>query len=64
MELPIQEVWLHRQEKNVLDVIDGQQRLTTILAFANGKFPNGKPFSLKVMLMRGHIIQLFSLSNQ
>lgn len=29
------------------EVIDGQQRLTTIVSFINGRFPNGEPFRLK-----------------
>lgn len=48
LQLPIQEMWLHEQERNHYEVIDGQQRLTTIVAFEKGEFDDGTPFKLQV----------------
>lgn len=47
MKLPIQEIWLHEQEDGAWDVIDGQQRLTSIAAFAKGNLPDNSIFKLK-----------------
>ena len=38
LNLPISEVYLHEDEEEVLSVIDGQQRLSTIFNFLDGKF--------------------------
>lgn len=48
LDIPIPPVYLAEQaiSSTVLDVIDGQQRMTTIKCFADGKFPNGEPFVL------------------
>ena len=48
LKLPFQEVWLHEQASGIAEVIDGQQRLTTIKAFKQGTFPNLQKFKLQV----------------
>ena len=48
LKLPFQEIWLHKQPSGISEVIDGQQRLTTIRAFKHGTFPNGQTFKLQV----------------
>ena len=47
--LPFQEVWLHQVSPERQEVVDGQQRLTTIKAFREGKLPNHQRFKLQVM---------------
>lgn len=48
LDIPIPPIYLAEQTSSTttLDVIDGQQRLTTIKCFSEGKFPNGQPFVL------------------
>ena len=46
--LPFQEVWLHDQPAGHKEVIDGQQRLTTIKVFVDGRLPSGQKFKLEV----------------
>lgn len=48
LKLPFQEVWLHEQPSGKKEVIDGQQRLTTIKAFKDGVMPNMQRFKLQV----------------
>ncbi|DBB17893.1 TPA: hypothetical protein ACH3X3_002910 [Trebouxia sp. C0006] len=45
--LPFQEVWLHQVSPERQEVVDGQQRLTTINAFREGKLPNHQRFKLQ-----------------
>jgi len=46
--LPIPQIFLFREAKNQdLLVVDGQQRLKSILYFFDGKFEDGKIFKLK-----------------
>ena len=52
--LPFQEVWLREVKPQphltaTREVVDGQQRLTTIKAFKDGRFPNHRPFKLQVI---------------
>jgi len=49
LRLPFQEVWLHQVSPGHQEVVDGQQRLTTIKAFKEGKLPNHQRFKLQVM---------------
>lgn len=52
LEIPLPIVYLAEDSTSKLIVIDGQQRLTSIFGFYDGKFPNGKDFklnSLKVL---------------
>lgn len=60
LKLPLQEVWLHQQPNESYEVIDGQQRLTTIIAFERGKFDDGSPFILQVSAVRVQSIALCS----
>lgn len=49
LRLPFQEVWLHQISPGHQEVVDGQQRLTTIKAFREGKLPNHQKFKLQVL---------------
>jgi len=49
LRLPFQEVWLHQVSPGSHEVVDGQQRLTTIKAFKEGKLPNHQRFKLQVI---------------
>lgn len=44
MGIPLPTLYLAEGDED--EVIDGQQRLTTIVSFINGRFPNGEPFKL------------------
>lgn len=46
LEIPIPIIYLAQNENGVDNVIDGQQRLTSIFSFLDGKFPDGKKFKL------------------
>jgi hypothetical protein len=47
MQAPIPTIYLAEEEDNTLSVIDGQQRLTSLLSFIEGKYPDGREFKLK-----------------
>ena len=49
MNIPIPIVYLAATKNDKINVIDGQQRLTSIFSFLDGKFPNGKEFKLTGM---------------
>ena len=49
LRLPFQEVWLQQISPGHQEVVDGQQRLTTIKAFREGKLPNHQNFKLQVL---------------
>ena len=46
MNIPIPIVYLAATQDEKINVIDGQQRLTSIFSFIDGKFPDGKVFKL------------------
>ena len=46
LDVPIPVIYLAEEDDSVYSVIDGQQRLTTFISYLEGKFPNGKDFSL------------------
>lgn len=46
MNIPIPIVYLAATQDEKINVIDGQQRLTSIFSFIDGKFPDGKVFNL------------------
>lgn len=48
LQVPFQEVWLHEQPDRTRNVVDGQQRLTTLRAFKDTRLPNGQVFKLQV----------------
>lgn len=51
LRLPVPSIFLLRDRfSNSLIIIDGQQRLKTLLYFFEGKFPDGKKFNLKNVL--------------
>jgi len=45
--LPVPPIFLYREESGKELVIDGQQRLRTIVGFFEGKLPDGSPFYLR-----------------
>ena len=49
LDIPLPSIYLTEQEGigNKYEVVDGQQRLSTIRAFKLGQYPNGKKFVLK-----------------
>ena len=46
MNIPIPIIYLAQTEDGKINVIDGQQRLTSIFSFIEGKFPSGETFKL------------------
>jgi len=46
LEIPLPIIYLAEDETGKEYVIDGQQRLTSFFSFMNGKFPDGKNFTL------------------
>jgi uncharacterized protein with ParB-like and HNH nuclease domain len=51
LRLPVPSIFLLRDKQtNNLIIIDGQQRLKTLLYFFDGRFPDGKTFALKGVL--------------
>lgn len=44
--IPIPIIYLAEDQDNHVNVIDGQQRLTSLFSFIDGKLPNGKVFKL------------------
>jgi len=46
MNIPIPIIYLAQTPEDKINVIDGQQRLTSIFSFLDGKFPDGKTFKL------------------
>lgn len=46
LDVPIPVLYLAEEKDGTYSVIDGQQRLTSFLAFLDGKFPNGDEFKL------------------
>lgn len=52
LDIPIPVIYVAEEQNNTYSVVDGQQRLTSICEFINGKFPDGQDFrlsSLQVM---------------
>ena len=46
LRVPLPIVYLSEQPDGKEYVIDGQQRLTSLFSFVDGRFPNGEPFKL------------------
>lgn len=46
LDIPIPVIYVAEESNKTYSVVDGQQRLTSICAFINGKFPNGRDFRL------------------
>ncbi|MBE9228190.1 DUF262 domain-containing protein [Phormidium sp. LEGE 05292] len=46
LDIPIPVIYVAEEKNNTYSVVDGQQRLTSICAFINGKLPNGQDFKL------------------
>ncbi|MGA2853505.1 MAG: DUF262 domain-containing protein, partial [Verrucomicrobiota bacterium] len=46
LRVPLPIVYLSEQPDGIEYVIDGQQRLTSLFSFIDGRFPNGEPFKL------------------
>src|SRR3990172_3109289 len=46
LDIPLPIIYLSEEEDGKTYVIDGQQRLTSLFGFIDGKHPDGKPFKL------------------
>ena len=46
LEIPIPVVYVAETHDRKLEVVDGQQRVTSLCAFCDGRFPDGSPFRL------------------
>lgn len=46
LDIPIPVIYVAEEPNKTYSVVDGQQRLTSICAFINGKFPDGEDFRL------------------
>lgn len=46
LRIPIPVIYLSEEKDSPINVIDGQQRLTSFFSFIDGKFPDGKDFKL------------------
>lgn len=46
LEIPIPVIYVAKEQNDSMPVVDGQQRLTSVRAFIDGKFPDGQPFKL------------------
>lgn len=49
LSVPLPIVYLAEEPDNKESVIDGQQRLTSLFSFIDGRFPSGQPFKLTKM---------------
>ena len=49
LDIPIPIIYLAEDKDNVVNVIDGQQRLTSLFSFIDGAFPDGRKFKLTGM---------------
>lgn len=47
LDIPIPVVYVAEEPNKTYSVVDGQQRITSIASFINGKFPNGDDFKLR-----------------
>ena len=55
MGIPLPVVYVAEMNDGTWEVVDGQQRLTAIRSFIDGKFPNGKPFRLGKLAVRDEL---------
>jgi hypothetical protein len=46
LEIPIPVIYVAEDKKKMYEVVDGQQRLTSICAYLDGQFPDGEDFKL------------------
>jgi hypothetical protein len=46
LEIPIPVIYVAEEKNKSYSVVDGQQRITSISSYINGKFPDGKDFRL------------------
>ncbi len=46
LEIPIPVIYVAEERTRTYSVVDGQQRLTSICSFVNGKYPHGQVFKL------------------
>jgi hypothetical protein len=55
LKVPIPTIYLAAEPDNRVTVIDGQQRLTSIFSFIDGRFPDGQVFKLSGLRARDDI---------
>ncbi|MBK9421646.1 MAG: DUF262 domain-containing protein [Flavobacteriales bacterium] len=47
LDIPLPIIYLNEEANGIQNVIDGQQRLTSLFSFKRGNFPDGSAFTLK-----------------
>ncbi len=52
MRIPLPVIYVSELEDGCWEVVDGQQRLTAIKSFLDGRFPDGRPFRLGPLKVR------------
>lgn len=55
MRIPLPIIYLAETDDEDWEVVDGQQRLTSLHSFVAGRFPDGSPFRLGRMAVRGDL---------
>lgn len=49
LEIPIPVIYVAQESDDSMPVVDGQQRLTSVSSFVEGKLPDGQPFRLSAL---------------
>lgn len=55
MKIPLPVIYVAQLENGVWEVVDGQQRLTAIQSYVEGRFPDGKQFRLGHLSVMNHL---------
>ena len=55
LDIPIPIIYLAQNDDGIENVIDGQQRLTSLFSFIEGKFPDGRVFKLTGLNVFGEL---------
>lgn len=55
LDIPVPVIYVAEEANKTYSVVDGQQRLTSICAFIDGKFPDGRDFTLSSLRVLGEL---------
>lgn len=55
LDIPVPVIYVAEEANKTYSVVDGQQRLTSICAFIDGKFPDGRDFMLSSLRVLGEL---------